>query len=108
MVWIPFVNYLILFVWLFNCYHMEEGPKIFRKSFLIIFGTVLPMAFLQILLSKIFADGSAMQAVINALFIYLIPWVLGFALIKYQRKVLKLDETATAEKSPDPGDASVR
>ena len=92
MMYLPFINALILFVWLFNYHNSERRLKVFGKSLIIIFCVTIPMGVLHILFSKIFAEFSIVLTVSNYLFIYLIPFVLGYALIKYQEKVLNFEK----------------
>ena len=88
MMYIPFVNCLILFVWLFNYRHSGKDYKTFGKSLIIILCVCAPLVVLQILFSKLLAKFPNVIAIVDLLAIYIIPFVLGFALIKYQEKVL--------------------
>lgn len=87
--YIPFLNCLILFIWLFNCNRMKIDYMVFLKSLLLIFATSIPLAILQIILSKMLIEFLAVQHVLNGIFIYLIPFVVGSALIKYQEKLIE-------------------
>ena len=85
--YIPFLNCLILFIWLFNCNHMKTDYMVFLKSLLLIFATSIPLAVLQIILSKMLIEFIVIQQVLNAIFMYLIPFAIGSVLIKYQEKL---------------------
>lgn len=89
MMFLPFINFLILFVWLYNYSHTEKNSKIFMKSLFIIFCTCIPMIILQILFSKLLSRYTIVLNIVNACAIYVIPLVLGYSLIKYQKKVIK-------------------
>ena len=84
----PFFNCLILFVWLFNYSHTERDFKVFWKSLILIFAVCIPMVFFQIIISEILAAYSTALTIFNFATIYIIPFVLGYALIKYQERVI--------------------
>ena len=86
---IPFLNCFILFIWLFNYSRTEKDPRVFMKSLLIIFGVSIPIIILQIIISKILIEFSVAQSIFDGIFMYLIPFVIGSALIKYQKKVIE-------------------
>lgn len=85
---IPFVNCLILFIWLYNYSRTTKEPKVFAKSLLVIFATALPVVILQILLSKAFSQSVLALNILNFIMIYIIPFLIGFSLIKYQKRTL--------------------
>ena len=85
---IPFLNCLILFVWIYNYARMPADFKIFARSWLVIFASAIPLVIVQIILSKIQIQPETLSEVINLLFIYLVPFAVGIGLICYQKKVL--------------------
>lgn len=85
---IPFLNFSILFIWLFNYSCTEKDLKVFMKSLVIIFGVSVPIAILHIIISKLLTDFSVIQSIFNGIFMYLIPFIIGSALIKYQKIVM--------------------
>ena len=87
--YIPFLNCLILFFWLYNYSLTEKNPKVFMKSLMIIFGVSIPIVILQILISKIIAEYFLVLTILNYLTTYVIPFIVGYALIKYQKRVLE-------------------
>lgn len=84
---IPYVNGLILFIWLYNYSHSKKKHKVFARSLVVIFITCIPLVALQIVFSKIFSVYPIAINIINLLAVYLIPFALGQALIKYQEKL---------------------
>jgi len=84
---IPIANAFGLFVWLYNYSRSERKQGVFFKSLLILFASVIPLAILEIVLSRIFSEQQVVLSVLNLLFIYLIPFVMDFFLIRYQESL---------------------
>lgn len=86
---IPFANYLIPFAWLFNYKHMEKQESLFAKSLLLAFGVSIPLIVVQILISRFLPDNKITLYVSNFIALYLMPFFIGYALIKYQAKAFE-------------------
>lgn len=81
---IPFLNCLILFIWVYNYGKMKRDFKVFAKSLLIISAIGLPLSVIQTIVKNLF--GTAY--ILDILMIYAILLLIGLGLIRYQQKVL--------------------
>ena len=83
---IPYLNALVLFLWLYNFGKSRKGPKVLFKSLLVAWGAALPWVILLIVLSKIIPDGAVLPA-INLAYSYLVLLSVATGLIWYQKKI---------------------
>ena len=86
LMFIPLLNNLNLFIWIYNCRCANIPAAVFGKSLLIIFSRAFPFAVLHILLSNVLPEFGGVFAY---LFMYCIALSISYGLIKYQEKVLK-------------------
>ena len=85
---IPLINFSILFIWIYNYSCSARDFRVFRNSLFLMFGICVPVVISQILLIKLMETILWSETVINILSIYVVPLLLGHALVKYQEKVL--------------------
>lgn len=86
---IPFVNCFIWFIWLLNYSRIPSNLKLFFKAFFVAIAYALPFIILNILLSRLFTQSEAILMIENIIGLYITPIQIGLGLIKYQEKVLK-------------------
>lgn len=84
---IPYINVLILFFWLYNYYILQVENKVFFKSLMILFFRIFIFVIPQIILSKILGENSQINNIISKILIYIIPLSFGDGLIKHQSKI---------------------
>ena len=85
---IPFANAFILFVWLYNFGRSNQPNKIFMKSLLTIFATTIPLIIIRIFLEKLLFNFPYMIQILHYLTLYFIPFCMAYSLIKFQQKYL--------------------
>ena len=85
---IPFVNCFLLFVWLYNYSRTSKELEVLLKSILAMCAISIPFVILSILLSKIFPLSVIAHIIESFVMLYIVPFVVGFILIKYQKKTL--------------------
>lgn len=85
---IPFVNCFSLFIWLYNYSRTSKKLNVLLKSLLAIWAISIPFLILSILLSKIFPQSVIAHTIESFVMLYIVPCVVGFVLIKYQKKTL--------------------
>ena len=84
MMYIPFVNILVLHIWLYN-YTISKKPwAVFCKSLLIILGYSLPIAGIIMFLSAAFPSLEKILVLGGA---YCIPLAYSYGLIEYQESL---------------------
>lgn len=88
---IPLVNFSILFIWLYNYAKTQTEYKVFSKSLLIIFISTIPLEIVNMIICKSLIRFENITNIINFIMQYLVGISLGFALIKYQIKTIKFD-----------------
>ncbi len=91
--WIPFLNVLVLFMWLYNYNQMEKRSGVFGKSLFVLFASTIPLVAVQIIVSRLLGDGSTAAVIIDRLMLYLIPFSMAFNMIRYQKTVLASIQT---------------
>lgn len=82
-VFIPFVNCLILFIWVYNYGKMKNDFKVFAKSLLIIGAIGLPLTMIQIIVTNLFGTAH----ILDLLMVYVTPLLIGLGLIQYQKRI---------------------
>lgn len=85
---IPFVNFFILFIWLFNYSRIPSNFKLFFKGFFVAIAYAIPFIALNILLSRLFTQLEILLVIENIIGLYITPFQIGFGLIKCQEKYL--------------------
>lgn len=88
LMFIPFVNALIWFIWLYNCIKMKVSTAAFMKSLLRMFAVIIPLAMVQLVLSKVFPDTSD---ILGYIMMYLAPLSMAFCLIRFQERLYEND-----------------
>ena len=85
LIWIPFVNTIVLFLWLYNYMHYEKQSfGLWNKSVFYTVGHTIPCVIVFILLGHFFPS----VGFIGILASYVIPLVIGFALVRFQKKYM--------------------
>lgn len=90
MSYIPFVNCLVLFIWLHNYRVAITDFKIFAKGLGLLFVIAIPLVFAEMLLLSIFGAYPTACDIIGIIAIYCIPLCLSRGIIRFQSKVLKM------------------
>lgn len=85
---IPFINCLLIFIWLYNYSRFFKNVKVFFKALVMMFAVGITIVIIDILLKGIFPFSSVMLTVINCLIMYITPFLIGLSLIKLQKKLL--------------------
>ncbi len=88
LMFIPFANAFILFVWLYNYSKTQRDTSVFLRSVLIIFTATVPLAILQIILERAFPN---IRTVLGYIMAYLIPLSMAFCLIRFQERLYEND-----------------
>ena len=83
---IPFLNCCILFLWLYNYSKTEKNHKTFFKSFITAISYALPFVIVGVVLSKLMGDVVLKHNLLNLIMFYLVRVALGFGLIRSQGK----------------------
>lgn len=95
---IPYVNILNLFFWLYNSVFYFKAKKTFARSLWILLSTLCPLMFFQLLVAEHFVS---VGRIISYLNIYAIPLILSYRFIKYQIEMCVDLQTEVISKSPD-------
>ena len=85
---IPLVNSLILFIWLYNFSCSNKEYRIWKKSLINIFCVSVPIAILQIVISKAFEAFPIVVTIVDFMALYMIPFTIGTILIKHQEEMI--------------------
>lgn len=88
LVFIPILNPLILFIWVYNFRKAGEPFGVFAKSLLLIWGISIPIVVVQIVIQKVFSAYPVIFNVVDYAVMYLLPLAVGLGLISYQEKLL--------------------
>ena len=91
LMFIPYLNILNLFIWVYNCRCANISAAVFGRSLLLIFAHAFPFAALHILLANLFPELSGKFAF---LFMYGMALSISYGLIKYQEKILKPSDSS--------------
>ena len=81
LLFIPYLNISILFLWLYNCICIKNKVSRVSKTLWILFSTAIPLCGLQIIVSSCYSSVGDVLEYINA---YIIPLIIGYRLIRYQ------------------------
>lgn len=84
---IPIINYVIIFIWLYNYSQTTKNIKVFIKSLLMTFTLVFCLAVIYMILEKLFADVYIIDRCLDVSLQYLFPLVVGGVLIRCQEKM---------------------
>lgn len=89
LLWIPYANYSIWFIWLYNYYQSERDTRIFLRSWPVIIICVLPvlLAF-ELAHAALAPDYLLLSRLLKLSSMYCYPLALGAGLIKYQEKTI--------------------
>lgn len=89
--WIPFVNTLNLFIFIYNSYIMNWRGKRFLIGLLILILSVLIVSIIYKLFCLFFLNES-LTHIITMIYIFSSGLTMGYTLVKYQVKLLKSGE----------------
>lgn len=81
---IPFLNMIGIFVWLYNCIVLKVKVKHFLKSLIMSLPLVVVFGLLTAVVARIFGMNSVLYNVISYVAVYLFPLAIWFALVKFQ------------------------
>lgn len=84
LMFIPYVNTLVMFIWLYNCRKAKMNMTVFMKSLLLIFAVVIPSAIVQVVISKLFPNIGGISACIMS---YLTSLLIAYCLIRFQEQL---------------------
>lgn len=85
---IPFVNYFILFIWLFNYSRIPSNLKLLFRALFTAFAYVFPFIVLNMLLSRLFTQTETLLVIQSIIGLYIFPFQVDLGLIKCQEKYL--------------------
>ena len=85
---IPFFNIFILFIWYYNTFKTSNSRKILLKAMIPIGIVLVCFSIINNLLSEPFLTTNYMRYIRNFIMLYLLPFTLGYVLIKYQKKTI--------------------
>ena len=85
---IPFINIFIIAFWLYNYMKTTNNIKLFFKSLLKIWGVAIAYLIVSSALLEIFSQTKFLDYIRNFIMLYLLPFTLGYVLIKYQEKTI--------------------
>lgn len=85
LMFIPYVNIINLFIWLYISTHQFKEKNTFLRSLWILFSTLGPLVFAQVTLSQFLPTLGTLMSYAN---IYMIPFVLGYRFIRYQETLV--------------------
>ncbi len=89
LIFIPFLNATVLFIWLYNYYRGVNDFRVFKKSLFVLFATTLPIAVLQIILTSAFSQYAGVVSLIDYLSIYCTPLSMAYGLVRFQTKIFE-------------------
>ena len=85
---IPVINIFIIAFWLYNYMKTTNNIKLFFKSLLKIWGVAIAFLIVSSALLEIFSQTKFLDYIRNFIMLYLLPFTLGYVLIKYQEKTI--------------------
>lgn len=88
--WIPCLNFLVQFMWLYNCFKMENSTKIFLRSLWPAFAVVVFFSLLQATLTHCFSVSKMVEDILSYIVAYALPLLLGLHVVRYQKKLEKI------------------
>ena len=86
---IPFVNALLLFIWLFFCLKYKIKQNEFLKVLFSLFGILFLFVIPLIFLNKLFGANNLIVQILSYSTIYTLPFAIGCRLINYQKNLLE-------------------
>ena len=92
---VPYVNIINMYIYLYNCKQMNIHRLGFPKALLIVFANALPLLILGTIVDSAFALPAHILTVLSNVNAYLVPLLIGRGLIKYQQQLL--DEVSRSE-----------
>lgn len=87
--WIPCLNFLVQFMWLYNCSKMENSTKIFLRSLWPSFAIVIFFSILQAILIHSVVVSKAAEYILSCIIAYTLPLLLGLYVVRYQRRLYR-------------------
>ena len=87
LVYIPYLNALVLPIWIYNVSHTSDSVSHFLKSLKIVFRRAIPLAVLDCILSLALAPYPTLRICEQLIFTYCIPLWIGKGLIHYQTEL---------------------
>ncbi len=84
LMFIPYVNALVPFIWVYNCRKTETDTAVFLQSLLHVFAAAIPLMVVQVVLSKLFPSIGGILACIMS---YLAPLAIACCLIRFQERL---------------------
>lgn len=85
---IPYVNLFIWFIWLINFNRIPRDFKKLFTTFFIAFAFGIPCIIINILLSRLFVQTEIIEVLRTIIGVYFTPLFMGVGLIKCQEKYL--------------------
>ena len=82
---IPYLNVSILFIWVYNSCVVGIDNKVWAKSLLVLFVTIIPFGLLQLLLLQ--TTNSIANDIAIVIGYYLMPLAMARGLIVFQKKL---------------------
>lgn len=84
--WIPYVNILVLFCWLYNCAKTDQPVKLFLKSLPLILGIGILFALLNAIVTGIAGSDSITASTVYYLTAYFCPVAIAAFVIHLQNR----------------------
>ena len=85
-VWIPYMNVSIPFLWIYNIWVQKRGRIVFKKSLNRAFWTAFPLFILESVIVHFWGNVQLVVDISHALAQYVTPLAMGLVLINYQEK----------------------
>lgn len=85
---IPYVNIINLFIYLYNCRQMNIYRFGFPRALLIVFANALPLLIVGTIVDSIFELPAQIATIWSNVNAYLVPLLIGRGLIKYQQQLI--------------------
>ena len=86
LMYLPGANILCTPIWIYNSFYFNEHISTNLKSLFIVFSSSVPLMFLQVIVEYYWPMTGKVIGYVNA---YLIPYLIGFRLAKYQEELEK-------------------
>ena len=88
MLFVPFVNALLMFTWLYNYAMSRRDVKIFMKALIISYLYVLPFVLVWSLLRGVLGETQLLQIINEVIMFYGCPLLWGIGLIRTQKNFI--------------------
>lgn len=89
MSFIPFVNFFVLFTWLYNYRLAVNDYKVFAKALALLFIIALPLALAEFIIINLFSAHPTVCNIIGIIAMYCIPLCLSRSIIYFQSKIFE-------------------